>query len=78
MRNLLGVLLATTRTSGQLVREMIAQKERNLEIVTKTRADDVQTIIDRSLQDRADFSRLENLNFHLVYHQRQSKMTHAL
>ena len=57
MRNLLGVLLATTRTSGQLVREMIAQKERNFEIVTKTRADDVQTIIDRSLQDRADFSR---------------------
>ena len=59
MRNLLGVLLATTRTSGQLVREMIAEKERNLEIVTKTRADDVQTIIDRSLQDRADFNRLQ-------------------
>ena len=57
MRNLLGVLLATTRTSGQLVREMIAEKERNLEIITKTRVDDVQTIIDRSLQDRADFSR---------------------
>ena len=69
MRNLLGVLLATTRTSGQLVREMIAEKERNLEIVTKTRADDVQTIIDRSLQDRADFSRLQNFNFQLVYHQ---------
>ena len=59
MRNLLGVLLATTRTSGQLAREMIAKKEKNFEIITKTRVDDVQTIIDRTLQGRVDFWRLQ-------------------
>ena len=59
MRNLLGVLLATTRTSGQLAREMITKKEKNLEIITKTRVDDVQTIIDRTLQGRVDFWRLQ-------------------
>ena len=50
MSRLLGLLLATTRQSGRMIREIIEKGEK-LQIVEKTRPDDVQTIIDRQVQE---------------------------
>ena len=50
MSRLLGLLLATTRQSGRMIREIVEKRE-NLQIVEKSRQDDVQTIIDRKVQE---------------------------
>ena len=50
MSRLVGLLLATTRQSGRMIREIVEKRE-NLQIVEKSRSDDVQTVIDRNVQE---------------------------
>ena len=54
MRQLLGTMLATTVKSGEMVRRLVAANggcSSGLDVRSKTTPDDVQTIIDRDVQE---------------------------